>query len=255
LRRSWWEQEVSHILLVPIVAVWLAWVRRRRLQRMRPRRLWLGPAAAAVAAGLLLWGPRFEIVSFMYLGAALLLAGAVLSVAGWTLLRDFGPVFGLMLFLVPVPGRVRSWIGEPVEQLTVNLVVGIQTLLGEEVRVVEQVLLVGGQAVPVDAAFAGLPMVLALVLVAYAFAFSTPLRGYARVVLLLVSPLLAIGCNAVRLAMTLWVVSHAPGTASQLLLGLGAWVMLLAALMLLLSVLRLMEWLELPVTALSRVGR
>ena len=37
LDRALGDPEQSHVLLAPVIAVWLVWVRRERLRRCRPR--------------------------------------------------------------------------------------------------------------------------------------------------------------------------------------------------------------------------
>ena len=61
-----------------------------------------------------------------------------------------------------------------------------------------------GVPVTIAEACNGLRMVFALVLVSYAFAFTNPLRGSVRLLIVLLSPVSAILCNVIRLVPTVW---------------------------------------------------
>jgi exosortase/archaeosortase family protein len=92
------------------------------------------------------------------------------------------------------------------------------------------------------------------VLVAYVFAFSTPLKGYVRVLLLVLSPLFAIACNVIRLVPTLWVYGNQPMDTAEAFHDLSGWVMLVVAFLMLTSIIRVLRWAAVPVTpfALAR---
>ena len=90
-------------------------------------------------------------------------------------------------------------------------------------------------------------MVFALGVVVYAFAFSVPLRPGVRLLLLLMSPVVALVCNVIRLIPTAALFGYATTESAQLFHELSGWVMLFVALLLLVSMLRLVRWLELPI--------
>ena len=90
-------------------------------------------------------------------------------------------------------------------------------------------------------------MVFALLLVAYCFAFSLPLRQYVRVLVLVISPICAVICNIIRTVCAVWVYAHYHASA-DLFHAVSGWVMLLVAFGLLLSIVRLMRWTLVPVT-------
>jgi exosortase/archaeosortase family protein len=93
----------------------------------------------------------------------------------------------------------------------------------------------------------GLRMVFALLLVSFAFAFGTPLRGYVRATVLLGAPLSAIVCNVVRLVPTVWLYAYHPGPLAVRFHDLSAWVMLFVSLLSLIGVIRLLRWATVPV--------
>ncbi len=253
--QAWRDEESSHILLVPVVAAWLIWIRRARFQRLVPLSCWVG--TLIVAGGWLLYstGDTYLVETFWYLGAILLAAGAVMSVGGREVFLRFMPVFGVLLFLIPIPGTLRPYIAGPLQTATAAVVQWLFMVMGFPVSRSGNLLMVNNEPIAIAEACNGLRMVFALILVTYAFTFSIPLRSYVRVILLVVSPLLAIACNVIRLVPTLWAYGHMPHDYADLLHDVGGWAMLFVALLLLIGLLRLMEWMELPVTTLSRIGR
>jgi exosortase/archaeosortase family protein len=64
---------------------------------------------------------------------------------------------------------------------------------------------VNGVDVAIGEACNGMRMTFALVLVSFAFALTTPLNGYVRVLIVLLSPVSAVIANVIRLVPTVWV--------------------------------------------------
>jgi exosortase/archaeosortase family protein len=90
-------------------------------------------------------------------------------------------------------------------------------------------------------------MVFALVLVAYAFAFSMPLRASTRVLILIFSPVAALFCNVVRLVPTVLLYGYSGVEWGDWFHDWSGWLMLPIAFFLLMSVLRVLKWALLPV--------
>src|SRR5207248_8264958 len=90
------DPESSHVLLVPLVFVWLAWHRRARLWACRARNVWVG--TILLGLGWLLWsgGYRFQFQVFWHGGAVLMAVGAVVSVFGANLFKALLPAFGAL---------------------------------------------------------------------------------------------------------------------------------------------------------------
>src|SRR5688500_17434361 len=95
------DEESSHVLLVPVAAAWLVWVRRHRFRQCRPTGRLVG--TALVGAGWFLWsyGHRNDVQSFWHGGAVVMAVGAVLTVLGKVVFFRFLPAFAVLVFLVP----------------------------------------------------------------------------------------------------------------------------------------------------------
>ena len=154
----------------------------------------------------------------------------------------------VMVFLVPVPGRLRQEIALPLQSwICANHRRNPLSLFGVPIEVQGISLVYNGQQVNIAEACNGMRMVFTLVLVSYIFAFITPLRGYVRAIILAASPLTAIVCNVIRLIPTVWVFGHASTEFAERFHDVSGWVMLVVAFLLLMSIVRIMRWAMVPV--------
>lgn len=242
------DEEYSHIFLVPFVAAWLVWVRRRRWRQCRPQGTWIGPLIIAAGWAFFSLGDLYLIQAFWHGGAVIVFVGCLLSVLGKDVLVRFLPAFIVLGFLIPVPGLLRQQIALPLQALTALATHTILETLGVDIGLAGNVLTINGTEVAVAEACNGLRMVFALTLVCYAFAFGTPLRLYARLIVLAASPISAILCNVIRLLPTVWLYGYHPGTVADLFHNISGWVMLPIAFFCLMAILYLLRWSLIPVT-------
>jgi exosortase len=245
---AWKDEEASHIFLVPIVALWLVWVRRERLRTWKPTVPYMGPLLVAVGWFLYAIGPPHHIDAFWHGGAVLVLIGCLVSVLGGGTLTIFLPAFIVLGFLVPVPGMIRWQISNPLQTVTAQITHGIFEILGASVTRSGNALTVNGIRVEIVEACNGLRMVFALVLVSYAFAFGTPLKEYVRWIVVGLSPVSAILCNVVRIVPTVWVYGYFPREIGETFHNVTGWVMLPIAFLMLLGIVRALRWALVPLT-------
>ena len=228
-------------------------MRRSRLRFLSPIGGWIGPSIVILSWLLYASGDTYLIQTFWYLGAIGIPVGCLLSVAGKDFLLRLFPAFAVLAFLIPIPGSVKPYIAGPLQTTTAVCVEWFFGLFGSFVTRSGNLLVVNGEPITIAEACNGLRMVFALVLVSFAFAFSSPMRTYVRVLLVLASPVLAITCNILRLVPTLWTYGHLPRQVGDSLHNLGGWITLFVAMLLLFGILRLIRWTKLPIMIYSRV--
>jgi exosortase len=248
VRIAWKDEESSHALLVPIIAVWLFWVRRGRLRYCRPVGQWVGPVAAIIGAAMYLSGDTYLIESFWHGGAVLVVVGCCLTVLGREVLWEFLPVFLVLVFLVPVPGRLRQKIAIPLQRSTASITQDVCELGGVNVDRSGNLLRINGVDVAVAEACNGMRMTFALVLVSFAFAMTTPLQWYVRLLVVLLSPLSAVFYNVIRLVPTVWVFGNCKPEFAGEFHDFSGWFMLFVAFISLMGVIKLLRWMAVPVT-------
>jgi exosortase len=247
--------ENSHVFLAPLVVVWLAWVRRARLPHVRVTGRWSG--LALIIAGWIISanGVEQNFAAAFHLGSLLIVVGAFVSVCGKGAVLRFLPAAVALLFLIPVPQRVRQDLAIPLQTTTAWLTDGVLDAIGVDSQVAGNTLIVNGKSIMIAEACNGMPMVFGLMLVTYAFAFAWPMRNGVRWALLILSPLVTLGCNVLRTVPLVWTYANRSRETFEWLHTYSSWVMLPLAFVLLLGVVQALRWLEVPVERYRLAGQ
>lgn len=246
-RQAMHRADSGYVLLAPVVAGYLFWLRRSRLRFVRCRPSLWGPAAVAASLALTWYGDEVDNHFYRHLGAIGTVSGAVVTMTGLEVVRQFGAVFLALLFLIPVPGGIRQQISRPLQLWATTFTAGFLELVGVAAIREGAVITIRGVPVAVGEACDGMRMVFALVLVVFAFVFSVPFRPATRIFLIALSPVVALLCNIMRLVPTSLVYGFASPDSASNVHDVAGWLMLPAALVMLLGVVRLMRWLDMPV--------
>jgi len=174
--------------------------------------------------------------------------GCMLSVLGKNVIFRFFPAIAVLVFLVPVPGRIRQEIALPLQTWTARTAQTGLEICGVETEVSGNTLSINGKPVTVAEACNGMRMIFPLILVSYAFSFALPLRNSVRFLMLLASPLVAIFCNVVRTLPTIWLYGNKSRTVADAFHEYSGWAMLLVSFLLLLGIIKALKWAMLPLT-------
>jgi exosortase len=241
------DEEYSHIFLVPLVAIWMVWVRRARFRYCRVSGTGIGLLAAAVGWAVSSYGYHHGHQALWHGGAVMVVVGCILCVLGKQALFQFLPAVAVLVFIVPVPGLIRQRMAIPLQTWTAQISEVILEVAGIPVERSVNQLTVNGKPVEIAEACNGLRMVWPLILMSYAFSFGLPLRNSVRLVLLLASPLSAIFCNVVRILPTIWVYSHHTDDVGRKFHDYSGWLMLPIAFLLLLGIIKMLDWALIPV--------
>jgi exosortase len=241
------SEESSYVFLGLPIAIWLAWVRRHRLRYCRPQRTLVGPALVAAGWLLAAFGFRTGVNIAWHGGALLVVAGAAITILGLDILRQFLPAFGALVFLLPVPGRIRQQIASPLQEISARITeVGLD-MFSLPVARLGNVLTINGADVAIAEACNGMRMVVALGLIAYAFVFTVPMRNSVRLAILLVSPLIALAVNIIRLVPTTLLYGYSDPEIASAFHDVSGWAVLGLALGMLWCLLALLRWIEVPI--------
>jgi exosortase len=241
------DAESSHVLLVPLVFVWLSWYRRERLSSLGYGDRWTG--TFVVCVGWFLWsiGYRFQIQCFWHGGSVVLIVGAIVTALGSRILWGLLPAFGVLVFLVPVPGTGRELIALPLQRVTAQATQVMSEIVGMNVFRTGSLLHINGVDVAVAEACNGMRMVFTLFLACYVFAFVNPLRWQARLLVLLMSPVVAVTVNVLRLVPTVWMFGNASPEAAMKFHDVSGWAMLVIAFLGLTGLVSVLRWADIAV--------
>lgn len=241
------DEEYSHIFTVPLVALWLVYVRRTRIRRTRPTGQIVGCVLVAVGWLLSTFGFYNGVQSMWHGGAVLLVVGCGVAAVGKNVVLNFFPALLVLAFMVPVPGRVRQAIAMPLQSWTASTASAVLETAGFGVEVMGNTLRVNGTVVTVAEACNGIRMVFALALVCYALAFAMPLRNSLRLLIVLLSPIAALLCNIIRTLPTVLLYGYAPAEVGDRFHDYSGWAMLPLAFAMLYMLIRLLRWAQVPV--------
>jgi exosortase len=245
------DEEHSHILLALPAAALLVYVRRLRLRHFRVEGPWLG--SLVLLSGLVMreQGLESNRQVLQHAGAVAIALGCVTSVLGKQALLRFVPSVLVLGFLVPVPGVLKQEVAVTLQNWTAHIAQVLLGVMGVETQVSGNTLSINGRVVQVAEACNGMRLVFLMVLITFVFALSLPLLNWVRVLLLAASPLVALVCNVVRTLPTVWLFGRYGGTEHEWVFDLfhkySGWAMCLLAFLVLLVVVRVLRWAQLPV--------
>ncbi len=246
--RSITDTENGQALFAPVVAFYLFWVRRSRIQFIGYEPSFVGLIIIIAGYFLLQWGIESNTLIAWHLGAIFMLIGSLLAVMGLEVARQFGPALIALLFIIPTPGLVRISLAEPMQALATDLTMGVLDGIG--VDAIRQGLIIQVGDPPINVAIGeacnGMRMVFALGLVVFGFVFSAPFRTEVRMGLLLVSPLIALTCNIMRLVLTSIVYGFSTQQFADSFHWYSGLAMIPMALIMLFGIIKLLTWLDVP---------
>ncbi len=211
---AWHDEEYAHGPIVLAVCALLAWRRRDALEEGgRPAPI---AGVLALAFGLVAYVVgRSQGLIALEVGAELpVLAGVLLLVGGYALVRRFAVPLVLLAFVVPLPGFILDTLTAPLKAGVSAAVAGLLHALGFPVVREGVVLDVGGHPMLVADACSGLNSLYGLLALALVYAQLTPPARRSRVALLALAAVpIAVAANIVRV-LFLVVVTYRFGEAA-----------------------------------------
>lgn len=245
------DPEYSHIFLVPLVAVWMVWVRRMRIRHCKPIGMMLGPIIIAAGWAISALGFYRGYQSLFHGGSVMVVVGCITAILGQQFIFRFFPAVAVLIFLVPIPGTLRQQIAVPLQTWTAQLATAMFEVLGVATERSGNMLIVNGVPVTIAEQCNGVRGIFALVMVSYAFGFGLPLRNSIRFLILLASPLVTIACNVMRVLPTAWMYGHYREQSERYIAEnfheYAGWAMVPVAFLILLAILKVLRWAMLPV--------
>jgi exosortase len=209
LWRTWRnDPDFSYGFLIPVIAAYLLWIRRDRLkQEMKVGR--------RGGAGLLLIGCGLQIIAslsgtLLVSGIAFIvtISGIVLCLWGPSCLRIFVVPVTLLILMVPVPSYAVGQVSWQLQAAASSLSSTVLRFLSIPVYQDGNLLNLPNYVLEVKQACSGSRSIFALLALALILGLSVERKWWARVLLLVAAPLLAIGANIVRIVGTGLIAAH-----------------------------------------------
>ncbi|MFY9894939.1 MAG: VPLPA-CTERM-specific exosortase XrtD [Xanthobacteraceae bacterium] len=235
LVRRWSKQEeYSHGFLIPVVVAWLLWSRRDALRNSIGHPSWTGLVLIVLAATMNVIGQLSAIFILSQVGFVVALAGIVLAVGGYSLLRVtlFPIVF--LLFAIPLPYFVDSVLTLQLQLVSSELGVFMIQLFQIPVYLDGNIIDLGTSRLLVAEACSGLRYLYPLLCLSFlaAYLFQAPI--WQRVIVFLSAIPITIAMNGFRIGLVGILVSKWGAEQAEGLLHLfEGWVIFIACALLL----------------------
>ena len=242
LTAAWESPEYSHGYLVPFFSCFLLWVRRDLLKPDDLRRSWWGPVLLMISAIMYVGGDVLGYGTITTLSLLPCLAGIVLLVGGWSLLRWSWPAIVFLGFMIPLPMSLESMATYPLRRVGTLLSSYILQTFGLPAVAEGNVILLSDNQIGVAEACSGLRMMMSSAALAFAVAITlvTDRPWWERIVIVLSSVPIALAVNIVRITVTgILHLTAGPKLADLVFHDLAGWLMMPMALGML--------WLELTI--------
>ncbi len=207
----WYDDDMGHGFLVPIVILWIAARERKRWQTLPAQPgVWgfplLAAAAAIHTAGVLGGGLFLSSVAFL-----VSVAGAILCLGGSAWLRACAFPLTLALFMLPKLAIVYNQVTLPLQLLASRIAVSLLWLTGSAATRQGNILEIAGRQIAVAEACSGIRYLIPLAFVAVVFAYFADPKPWMRLALPAAAVPTAILANAARVAAAAWLPALSTG--------------------------------------------
>lgn len=203
MAHDWWNEEaLSHGMLLPPLAAYVAWINREAIRRLPIQPSNGGILLAGLACLTLLTGKlasEFFLARFSFV---ILLAGLVLSFWGAARLKSLALPFLLLATMVPLPSVVYNRLAAPLQLLTSEASSAIAQALGVSLYRDGNIIQLAGTTLGVVEACSGLNSLSALMVAGILLGFLICTSTASRVLLFAATLPAAVLVNIIRVAGT-----------------------------------------------------
>ena len=198
--RGWLgKDDYSHGMLIPLVALYLAWQRKDELTEPGKRDRWPGPILVLLALLGLIVGEISTIYTVIQYAFILALYGVVVSFLGWrNVMKLKGPLL-LLLLMVPLPEFLYKNLSASLQLISSSIGVWLIRLLGISVYLEGNVIDLGSYKLQVVDACSGLRYLFPLLALGFIVASLVNISFWKRAVLVASTIPIAILTNSVRI--------------------------------------------------------
>jgi exosortase len=207
-----WQDDAnySHGFLIPLIAAYFVYERRRALEASPVRPGWGGFALAVGGVAMLLLGSLAADLFLQRVSLIVMIAGLVWLLAGRAVLHIVRFPLLFLLFMIPLPAIVLNAIALPLQGFAAQAATATLEALSIPVLREGHVINLANTTLEVAEACSGIRSLVSLLAVATVFAYFTEPIVWKRAALIAAAVPVAIVANACRVAGT-GVLAHAVG--------------------------------------------
>jgi exosortase len=213
---DWGEDpNYSHGFLVPLISGWFAWQRRFELKSAAIRPSNAGLAVILASLALLVVGTAGTEFFTMRSSLVFLLAGIVLYLFGWGVLKILALPIGFLFFMVPLPYIVYDAAAFPLKLFISKVSVFVLKAMGVIVWREGNIIMFPETILEVADACSGLRSLMSLAALAVALAFLSQKTAIKRTLLILSALPIAIFTNMLRVIATGFLAQYYGAAAAE----------------------------------------
>ena len=240
--------------LIIFGALYLGWLRRSRIQYLRYAPSFSGIVIVALGLAAVHWGFSRDVLIVQHIGAFAILIGGAVSMLGVAFVKNFAAPIGVLFLIIPVPGCIQDFITLRLETISTVFMFSIFEIMNTPCQVLGNQFVIDGVSIKAGKEFSGYQLMMSIAVVVYLFICAIPMRNGARILILLFAPCIALACNMLCLVFTSLVIGWISPESGIAVYHVLAWCMIPVSAILLSISVRLMFWLDIPVTTWRLVG-
>src|SRR5271155_2678698 len=204
LARDWWhDPNYTYGFLIPLLAAYLIWEKRRLLGATPARPSNWGLLFAFIAAALLFLGSLGAELFLTRVSLVFMLASLVVFLFGWRWLKQLAFPLAVLLLMIPMPEILFNQVSFPLQLAATRLAGSFLTSVGVPVLLEGNLIqLPNNMTLEIAVACSGIRSLMALFTAGVAYAYFLDNRQAVRWILIAATIPIAVIANGVRIAGT-----------------------------------------------------
>ncbi|HSW65007.1 MAG TPA: exosortase A [Dissulfurispiraceae bacterium] len=196
------DENYSHGFIVPFIAGYFFWQRRREIMELQTEQNWQGLGVIGFGLFMLLMGFLATEYFTMRSSLVVLLIGMVFFFLGKEVLKAMALPLGYLFFMVPIPYIIYDAAAFPLKLFVAKVSVFIMKISGVMVLREGNIIMLANTTLEVADACSGLRSLMSLIALAVAYAFMTQ-QGWLKRIIVIASALpIAVLTNMFRVIAT-----------------------------------------------------
>jgi exosortase D (VPLPA-CTERM-specific) len=193
------DPNFEHGIFVPLFALFVLWLNRKKLKAIPPASSWAGPPLVALSMVMLVLGVLGAELFFSRTSLLVLLAGLILTFRGWRFFRAVFFPLAVLILMIPIPKLIINEITFPLQLLASRLSTDLLELVGVPVLRQGNIIYLAAMPLNITDACSGIRSLLSLVTLAVIYGYLLDTRSWVRVALVGFAVPIAVAANVFRI--------------------------------------------------------